>query len=193
MSYPAAEIDRSRALELRVNEHSDYAKEQLILSNINIVRHILKSLHLDMSDEDLLATGIEQLIIAANTFDPSKGVPFYPYAKKVIRNEFLESFRKKRIVSVISLDSIINSGDSESGTFANVIPGNEDVERDAIASDFKRRMRSTLKDREYQILDMYFYGGMNQPEIAKILGTTRSNVSKIFKCALRKLRKQFED
>lgn len=193
MSYPEAEIDRSRALELWVNEHSDYAKEQLILSNINIVRHVLKSLHIDMSDEDLLADGIEQLIIAADTFDPSKGFQFSTYAARVIKNEFLTSFRKKEIVPVISLDSTIDSGDSENDCFANAIPGNENVERDVIAGDIKKRMRKVLKNREYQILTMYFYEGLNQPEIAKILRTSRSNVSKIFNGALRKLRKEFGD
>lgn len=74
-----------------------------------------------------------------------------------------------------------------------MIPGNEDIERDVMAGDIRRRMRKALKDREYQILTMYFYEGLKQPEIAKILGTTRSNVSKIFKGALRKLRKEFED
>lgn len=107
MSYPEAEIDRSEALELWANEHSDYAKEQLILSNINIVRHVLKSLNLDMSDEDLLADGIEQLIIAADTFDPSKGFQFSTYAARVIKNEFLIGFRKKEIAPVISLTVLL--------------------------------------------------------------------------------------
>lgn len=53
MRYPKPEISREAALNLWISEHSDYAKEQVILNNAGMVGIVLKSLNLNPLDEDL--------------------------------------------------------------------------------------------------------------------------------------------
>ena len=104
MRYPKPEIDRESAMKLWIEEHSDYAKEQVILNNVGMVGLVLKSLNLNPLDEDLFQIGLIGLVKTINTFDPDKGVKFSAYATPIIRNEILMSLRKKRIIPVFSLD-----------------------------------------------------------------------------------------
>lgn len=49
-------------MELWIAEHSDYAKEQVVLNNKGIVAIVLKSLNLDPLDEDLFSTGLVAVV-----------------------------------------------------------------------------------------------------------------------------------
>ena len=114
MRYPKPELDRESAMKLWIEEHSDYAKEQVVLNNVGIVRLVLKSLKLNPLDEDLFQIGLVGLVKTINTFKPDKGVKFTTYATPIIRNEILMDLRKKRIIPVFSLDEeyFLESGDT---------------------------------------------------------------------------------
>lgn len=58
MNLPNPQIDRETAMKLWIEEHSDYAKEQVVLNNVGIVGIVLKSLKLNPLDEDLFSTGL---------------------------------------------------------------------------------------------------------------------------------------
>lgn len=96
MNLPKPEIGREYAMKLWIEECSDYAKEQLVLNNVGVVGIVLKSLNLNMLDEDLFATGLVGIVKAVNTFDASKGFTFSAYATQVVRNEILITLRKKK-------------------------------------------------------------------------------------------------
>lgn len=82
-------------MKLWIEEHSDYAKEQVVLNNVGMVGIVLKSLNLNTQDEDLYSIGMIGVVKAVNTFNPDKGVKFTTYAAPIIRNEILMTFRKK--------------------------------------------------------------------------------------------------
>lgn len=95
MNLPKAKLDRDTALKLWCDTHSDYAKEQMVLGNLGLIRMVLKRLNLNPQDEDLFSTGIFGLVKAVNSYKPETGFKFKTYAPHVIRNEILMTFRKK--------------------------------------------------------------------------------------------------
>lgn len=121
MNLPNPQIDRETAMKLWIEEHSDYAKEQVVLNNVGMVGLVLKSLNLNTLDEDLYSIGLIGVVKAVNTFNPDKGVKFTSYATPIIRNEILMSFRKKRIISAFSLDESYDLGNGESVSFSEMI------------------------------------------------------------------------
>ena len=50
---------------------------------------------------------------------------------------------------------------------------------------------SKLTERQSEILQLYFYKGMNQYEIAEELGTCQQSVNRIMNQAVKRLRKNF--
>lgn len=114
MRYPKPEVDRETAMKMWIEEHSDYAKEQVLLNNAGIVGFVLKSLNLNPIDEDLFQIGMVGLVKAINTFDFCRDIKFNTYAVPIIRNEILMPLRKKRIIPVFSLDEeyFLENGDT---------------------------------------------------------------------------------
>lgn len=96
MNFPEPELSRDAAMELWISEHSDYAKEQVVLNNVRLIGLVLRKLNLNFRDEDLFATGLIGLVKAVIKFDSEKGVKFSTFATRVISNEILMTFRKKK-------------------------------------------------------------------------------------------------
>lgn len=94
MNLPKPRIDRESAMKLWIEEHSDYAKEQVVLNNVGMVGIVLKSLNLNPLGEDLFSIGLIGVVKAVNTFNPDKGFIFSAYATQIIRNEILMTLRK---------------------------------------------------------------------------------------------------
>lgn len=89
MNFPKSELSKHEALQLWSTCYSEYAKEQIILSNYGIVFSVMQKLSIPVSDEDMFQTGIIGLLKAINTFDVSKGYQFSTYAFPIVRNEIL--------------------------------------------------------------------------------------------------------
>lgn len=180
MRYPKPEIDREFALELWEKERSEYAKEQVILNNVGMIGIVLKSLHLNPVDEDLFQTGIIGLVKTVNTFTPDRGVKFTAYATPIIRNEILMTLRKKRIIPAFSLDEEYRLGDGDSIPRGNMIPSEnrfEDFSESMIDMD---KVIKRMGEREKAILNLATIG-RTQHEIAKELGISQPQVSRILK------------
>ena len=189
MKFPKPTLDRETAMQLWIEEHSDYAKEQVILNNVGMVGIVLKSLNLNPLDEDLFATGLVGVIKAVSTFNPDKGVKFSTYATPIIRNEILMTFRKKRIIPAFSLDESYNLGNGESIDFSEMIADSSRFEEEVIADIQMERMLSTLSDREKKIISLSM-DGKTQMEIAETCGISQPQVSRIIKSIYKKWRKQ---
>lgn len=189
MKFPSPTLDRETAMRLWIDEHSDYAKEQVVLNDVGMVGLVLKSLNLNPLDEDLFATGLVGVIKAVNTFNPDKGFVFSTYVAQVIRNEILVSFRKKRITHAFSLDDPCDLGNGDSVDFSEMITDNRRFEEEVIADMQMEQMLSKLSDREKKIISLSM-SGKTQREIADICGISQSYVSRIIKSIYKKWRKQ---
>lgn len=186
MRYPKPELDRESAMKLWIEEHSDYAKEQVILNNVGIVGLVLKSLNLNPLDEDLFQIGLIGLVKTINTFNPDKGVKISAYATPIIRNEILKSLRKKRIIPEFSFDEECKLKNGDSVPYADMIPSGERFEELSDSDMDLRVFLDRLKDREKKIVLLSFRG-VKQADIAQEIGITQSMVSRI----LRGIRKRW--
>lgn len=191
MNLPKPTLDRETAMKLWIEEHSGYAKEQVILNNVGMVGLVLKSLNLNPLDEDLFATGLVGIVKTVNTFNPDKGVKFTTYATTIIRNEILMTFKKKRIIPAFSLDEPCVLENGESVDFSEMVADNRRFEEEVIADMQMKQLFSTLIDREKKIVSLSM-DGKTQREIAEACGISQPQVSRIIKSIYKKWRKKNE-
>lgn len=188
MNFPKPKLSRDAAMKLWNEENSDYAKEQVVLNNIRMVRIVLKSLNLNPLDEDLFATGLLGLVKATANYDFNKGVKFSTFAATVIRNEILMTFRKKRINHLIYLDELVDLGNGDTVALMDMISDKRDYECEVISKISTENILKELTGRESQILRLYTDEGMTQAEIARQIGVSQPYVSRI----LGKIQKKLE-
>lgn len=181
MNLPKSELSKQEALQLWNTCHSDYAKEQMILSNHGIVFSVMKSLSIPLTDEDMFQTGAIGLLKAINTFDTSKGYQFSTYAFSIVRNELLMAFRKSRrsVKVAFSLDDNADTGNGECVPYAEMIPDGKDYEENVVNSMLAQQIFERLESREKHIFTMFFIENRTQSEISKALGISQSYVSRI--------------
>lgn len=182
MNLPKPQIDREAAMQLWIEEHSGYAKEQVVLNNIGLVGLVLKSLKRNIFDEDLCSIGVSGLCEAINGFDASKGVKFNSYAAKVIHNKILKSLIKKRIIPAFSLDEPCILDNGEEVSYADMIADGKRFEEDAIVYMQFEEIMNLFSDRERKIISLRM-DGKTQNEIAEICGISQAHVSRIIKIA----------
>ena len=138
----------------------------------------------------MLSIGTIGLIKAVVTFNPEKNVRLGTYAARCIENEILMHLRaRKKTSREVSLYEPIGT-DRE----GNEIQLFDVIETDDILKLYQH-VESKLSTRERLVLKMR-YGLYNeeeytQREIAKLLGISRSYVSRIEKSAIEKLRGYF--
>lgn len=187
-----------------LKEGSEEARNVLIERNLRLVAHIVKKYNSTVSDsDDLISIGTIGLIKAIATFNHEKGTRLATYAARCIENEILMQIRSsKKIQSEVSLQDPIGV-DREGNEIALIdVIGNEAesvVEEVELKMQVKRlynKMKEVLKNREKVVLELR-YGLLNgtsktQREIAKMLGISRSYVSRIEKKAIKKLGKELK-
>lgn len=189
MNFPSPTLDRETAMKLWIEEHSDYAKEQVVLNNTGTVGFILKSLNPNPLDDDLFLVGLIGLVKAINTFNPDKGVKFTTHATPVIRNEILMTFRKKRIVPAFSFDEPYQLENGGLVNLSETIADSRKFEEEVIADMQMEQIFSNLSDREKKVISLSV-DGKTQREIAEILRLSQSYISRIIKSIYKKWRKQ---
>ena len=179
------------------------ARNILVEHNLRLVAHITKKYSNDYNADDLISIGIIGLIKGIDTFNPKKNTKMAAYISRCIENEVLMFLRStKKLSNEVSLDESIGTDkDGNALTIADVIPAeNTDiVEKISVKTDIKKLykvMGKVLKKSEADILVWrYGLGGTKkktQKEISKILGISRSYVSRIEKKALKKIAAEFK-
>ena len=197
------EAEYIRLLRQGTPDQARQAKDILIERNLRLVAHIAKKYqNADEDMEDLISIGCIGLIKAVDTFDERKG-RLATYACRCIDNELLMMLRgKKKLSREVSLFEPI--GQDKEGNEIHLMDVIEQQQPDILESmelsgNIKRLFRlmeENLTTREKEILMMrYGLDGereATQNETGKVLGISRSYVSRIEKKALLKLRRKFE-
>lgn len=188
----------------RMREGDTKAKNMLIEHNLRLVAHISKKYSNENNAEDLISIGTIGLIKGVNTFNPDKNPKLATYIARCIENEVLMYLRTlKKQSCEISMDECIGSDrEGNSMSLSDILPADDEDIADAISARYDARvlrsvMSKVLKKNEYDIL-CWRYGLDNMPrktqrEVAKILGISRSYVSRIEKKALGKLYEILKD
>ncbi len=160
--------------------------------------HVKKFDNTGEETDDLISIGTIGLIKAINTFDPNKNTRLATYAARCIENEILMYLRAtKRVRSEILLHDPIGS-DKEGNeiTLMDVLPTDQDVAERVESRVDQQKMFEVfrrLSRREKKVLELRYglFDGMRktQREISRMLGISRSYVSRIEKRAIHKLQR----
>ena len=178
------------------------ARNKLIEHNLRLVAHIVKKFDSTSQDtDDLIGIGTVGLIKGIDTYSLDKKVKLTTYAAKCCENEILMHFRsnKKNANNVSIYDGISYDKEGNEITILDILKTKEpDFLEDIYVKDnilLLKKYLKVLSKREKEIID-YRYG-MNgreertQKEIAKIMGISRSYVSRIEKRAITKILREF--
>ena len=185
-------------------EGDEEARNILIERNLRLVAHICKKYNIpNVDNDDLISIGTIGLIKGINTFNTNKGVRLATYASRCIENEILMHLRsiKKLGAEVYLNEPIGKDKDDNEISLIDILENDEKNIEEEI--DFKLKMKqiyekikSVLKQREQIIIELRFGLGGKKPktqnEVAKILGISRSYVSRIETKAINQLNKELK-
>ena len=204
---PPLTKEEEETIMSQIKEGNDTNRHLLVTHNLRLVVYIAKKFDSPTaSAEDLVSIGTIGLMKAVKTFNPEKNIKLATYASRCIENEILMLLRsKRRQAHEVSLYDPI--GTDKEGNEINLLDimesKDEDVvEKMALSGEVKRLysyVEKSLSDREKQVICMryglYCQLPVTQREIVKMMGISRSYVSRIEKKALQKLRKSmfFDD
>ncbi len=201
---PLSEEEEAKYLS-RLQNGDEEARAVLIERNLRLVAHIVKKFDNTGEDvDDLISIGTVGLIKAIGTFKPERGTRLATYAARCIENEILMHLRSlKRVRGEVSLyDPIGVDREGNEITLIDVLGSDPDVVPDLVGKRLdESKLREKLKKlggKERQVLELRYgiSGGprKTQREIARMLGISRSYVSRIEKKAVMKLcRELFEE
>lgn len=205
-SFPQPLTPEEEAIYLEKYEAGDEeARNILVERNLRLVAHIVKKYsNIGVDSDDLISIGTIGLIKGITTFNRNKGTRLATYAARCIENEILMTIRSsKKIKTEVSLQEPI--GMDKEGNEISLLDllGTEPdkvLEEVELKMQIKRlytKMASVLKKRERIVIELRYGicngGSMTQREIAKMLGISRSYVSRIEKRAVKKLYKSFQN
>jgi RNA polymerase sporulation-specific sigma factor len=202
-SFPQPLDEKEEEYYLKKFKEGDMlAKSILIERNLRLVAHIVKKYSYPGKDvDDFISIGTVGLIKAIDSFDSSKGTRLATYAAKCIENEILMLIRnnKKTKGEVYLQDPIGIDKEGNEISLLDVLSSDEDsiieiVESKIQVKKLYSKIKTGLQTRERTVIEMR-YGLVDgkpktQREIAKVLGISRSYVSRIEKRALKKLLKE---
>lgn len=201
---PLSQEEEKEYLEKYINGDEE-ARNVLIERNLRLVAHICKKYNIpNIETDDLISIGTIGLIKGIDSFNYKKGVRLATYVSRCIDNEILMHFRsaKKLNAEVYLEDTVGKDKDDNTVSLQEVLENNERSVDEEVDLKFKikklyAKMKTVLKDREFGIITMRF--GLDgkkprtQEQIAKMLGISRSYVSRIETKAIGKLAKEFKE
>ncbi len=190
---------------LRLKNGDEEARNILIERNLRLVAHVSKKYaSTNIDQDDLISIGTIGLIKGINSFNMDKNIRLATYVARCIENEILMFLRtsKKTKAEVYLNEPIGKDKDDNEITLLEILETDDRSIEDEIDLKLKtkklfEKMKKVLKDREKTILELRF--GLNghapktQNEIAKMLGISRSYVSRIETKAINKLSKEFQE
>ena len=192
--------ERTRELFRRLKEDGDMdAREKLVMSHMNLVRFLAnKFKNRGEPLDDLIQVGYLGLLKAIDRFDPDRGLEFTTYATPTIlgeikRHEVLEAMESSSAYSSVPLEAPAGGADSEDAPSVLDRYATEDSELDF--TDDRLILEEALRDftpREKEIIEMRFLKGMTQIEIAKELGISQVQVSRLLRRTLKKVQDKID-
>lgn len=187
---------------LKMKQGDKDARNKLIEHNLRLVAHIVKKFESTNYDiDDLIGIGTVGLIKGIDTYSMDKKVKLTTYAAKCAENEILMYFRsnKKNSRNVSIYEGISYDKEGNEITILDILKTKDpDYLEDIYVKDNIHLLKKYLKilsKREREIIDMRYGLGnqeeRTQKEIAKIMGISRSYVSRIEKRAITKILREF--
>lgn len=181
------------------------AKNILVIRNMRLISLVVNKHATPGCSEysDLISIGTIALLKAVEAFDLEKGVRFASFASKCIENEIFMHFRKaNKLRNEISLQQPIDvDKDGNEIELIDVLQHEaqsieDKVETNILKKYVKKIMNTMLKEQERSVLELRFgiedEEEKTQQEVARMLGISRTYVSRIESKAIRKLKETLE-
>ncbi len=169
--------------------------DELITENINLAYKLANRYYKMFGGaielEELYSLSFLGLTKAARSFDPKKNIAFSTFAYTCIKNEILFFYRLNKKHTKLSIDNEV----IDNKIFEEIMSDDINVENDVLGKLEVIELYKyiyTLPEIERDIL-LYYLQGKKMTEIAKILGYTQSNISRLYHRALNRLRNKFGD
>ena len=180
---PLSAEEEKICLDKYEKDGDENAKKILIERNLRLVAHIAKKYtNTTAEQEDIISIGTIGLIKAVNSYNSGKGVKLGTYAS------LNESIGQDKEGNVITFIDVIENED---------ISVDEQIDLKIKVKKLYEKIAKVLKDREKTIIELRFGLMGNEPktqnEVAKMLGISRSYVSRIETKAISKLAKEIRD
>jgi len=197
--------DEEQLCIARMKEGDGMARRKLIEHNLRLVAHIARKYTVPGFDsDDLISIGTIGLIKAVNTFRSDSGATLSTYASRCIENEILMTLRaaQKRKNDVSLHDPVGKDADGNEISYLDVLGTDsdsitEEVDRRISLQRIAHLIRDMLPERERTVLELRYglIDGKQRPqyEIAKLLGISRSYVSRLEKKAVQMLEKGLKE
>lgn len=161
----------------------------LVEDNIGLAHYVAHEYeNCGIEYEDLASVAVVGLVKAAKEFDASLGYKFSTFATKYARGEilnYIRSFRKS--VSAVSFEQPIVE-DATGITVEDVIEDDNDWTEKFIEHEDLQRAMNELSAREKVLIEMKYFSGMKQKEIARKMGLSKSRCALLTKKAIEKMR-----
>lgn len=197
--------EEEKNLLIKLKDGDETARNILIERNLRLVAHVCKKYAWSkIEQDDLISIGTIGLIKGINSFNIDKGIKLSTYVSRCIDNEILMFLRSnKKLNSEVYLeDTIGKDKDDNTVSLKEVIESDDKSIEDEVDLKFKikklyQKMKEVLKDREKLIIELRF--GLDgakpktQNQIAKMMGISRSYVSRIETKAIGKLAKEMRE
>ena len=151
-------------------------QKKLVEENHNLIHSFLHRGKLSEADYyDLAAIG---LCKAAEAYNPSKGYKFSTLAYRCMGNligkEFRDSKAKKRQGVVLSYDQIV----TDDITFLDTMESAKNTENEVVSRITLRKLLSGMSPKQREVLCLLSQG-YTQQEVAKLVNTSQSWVSRV--------------
>lgn len=201
---PLTSEEEKKYLELMA-EGDEEARNILIERNLRLVAHVTKKYATtNVDQDDLISIGTIGLIKGINSFNLEKGSKLSTYVSRCIDNEILMHLRatKKLNAEVYLNEPIGKDKDDNVVTLQEVLENNDRPIEDEVDLKMKikllyKKIKEVLKDREKTIIELRFgldgHKPKTQHEIAKMMGISRSYVSRIETKAIHKLANEIKE
>ena len=165
------------------------SQQDIVISNHKLIYKVLHKYNLDV--EEFYGAAAVGLCKAAKTFKPELGYAFSTYAYKVMANEINKEFRsidKHQKLNLISGEEVIHvSENGDEITLFETLSSDENIEDTTIDRITADVLLENFKQSDKDIFIRYALGE-SQVEIARDLGVSRANISRI----IQKIRNKVE-
>lgn len=144
--------------------------------------------------EDLAHWGFLGLVDAGQRFRPEEGVEFTTFARRRVIGAMYdgmtaESYWSRRVYRDLRGQEAVTETVSDVEVVDHALSPEKLAAQDEALSELRDAIQSSLKQREQQVVMLYFFHNVRMLEIGDVLGVSESRVSQLLTEALSKLRR----
>ena len=149
-------------------------------SRDDVYAYVVTLLRSRSAAEDVTAQAFERAFRKARSYDPGKGGP-RAWLFGIARNAALDELRRGKRTATLVAEP------------ADAAPGTDDAAERALARAAVRTALAGLPPREREIIALKFHAGLDNAELAAVLGVSVSNAGTQLHRAMTKLRRAVDD